>query len=407
MALITDEPRPSPQHTQSVHVEVYQRTHEGQSMTKEFQSYAAFLARESAHGTGSQGTFYSRNQDRLSIRDVSDLAAQWQQDPSHQRVILVPATRSPIDLPGFTHRLMESIDKGLGHPVDWVAIDHHGQDHSSHTHVLMRNDLRYDRPAYWYLDYQAHTVLTDLIGVPSKQEQWRQMNREPIAPAANEQVFHILKQQGADTIRIHEVAGLNRQSDVRRTLEGTVLGSGRADELTEDRFILLRSQDQCISFYRVAPHPLPEAGSYVKVNPTLAQRETLAQQILNSVTYSTDGHTYTASHGRRELELGYARKAEVLVPHVIEHQVQNQIRFLEELSQQSQWQGHVMSRGHRAYELSPQALDNLEFGRNLARPDDFQVIRSLNHSRQPDRSHEQSREREHHSRRHLGYDLSL
>lgn len=104
-----------PEPTQMVAVDVYQHVHEGQNLVTELQAFAAFLARGSAQPDGKTGLFYSRDHNQLSVADVSNLGVAWQHDPSHQRVILAPATTSPVDMPAWTRQVMATIEKELGH----------------------------------------------------------------------------------------------------------------------------------------------------------------------------------------------------------------------------------------------------------------------------------------------------
>ena len=98
--------------------------------------------------------------------------AVWQRagDPHLFKIMLSPEHAGRIDVPMFTRTVMREVEKDLGRPLQWVAIDHHNTG-QSHVHVCLRGvdrngqELQIAKDYLWGgLAWRAGEVLTWTLG---------------------------------------------------------------------------------------------------------------------------------------------------------------------------------------------------------------------------------------------------
>lgn len=110
-----------------------------------WRAHAVYLEREGAQREGERGAGFSRDQDELSL---SKEAARWQEagDSRMFKVVLSPEDGDRLDLKEYTRSFMNRLEKVVGQPLEWGAIDHHNTD-NPHVHVLIRgaNNLQIPR----------------------------------------------------------------------------------------------------------------------------------------------------------------------------------------------------------------------------------------------------------------------
>ena len=101
------------------------------------------------------------------------------------RLMLAPESGTRIeDLKDFTRATMAQMERDLGAPLDWVAVDHHNTD-NPHVHVILRGRRR-DGPdliiprdyATWGLRHAAREVATQMLGDRGRDDERLALERE-------------------------------------------------------------------------------------------------------------------------------------------------------------------------------------------------------------------------------------
>src|SRR5206468_12914699 len=74
----------------------------------------------------------------LSV-DLPKELSRWQRagDPRLFKLIVSPEAGSEIDLREHARAVMRDVERDLGTPLEWMAIDHHNTDHP-HVHIVLR-----------------------------------------------------------------------------------------------------------------------------------------------------------------------------------------------------------------------------------------------------------------------------
>jgi type IV secretory pathway VirD2 relaxase len=103
----------------------------------------------------------------------------------HQfRFIVSPEDGADLELTGYVRELMRRVERDLGRPVEWAAVNHHDTEHP-HAHVVVRGvdlegrPLRIDR-AYIArgLRWSAQELATEMLGPRLEREVRRVQERE-------------------------------------------------------------------------------------------------------------------------------------------------------------------------------------------------------------------------------------
>jgi type IV secretory pathway VirD2 relaxase len=121
-------------------------------------AHGTYLAREGAQREGAKGLGFDAQ------RDDVDLAATLQgwQDAGDRRLwkfIVSPEHGERLDLHAHTRALVAQMERDLGTPIEWAAIDHHNTD-NAHVHLLVRGRNAAGQP----LDIDRSYLTTGLRG---------------------------------------------------------------------------------------------------------------------------------------------------------------------------------------------------------------------------------------------------
>lgn len=167
---------------QRVIVTVFFQGHGGGGAAKLI-AHGKYLERDGAGPDGERGQLYDRDEDRV---DAAPRLAEWaEEDKRHTRLMLAPESGARIeDLKDFTRGTMAQMERDLGMPLDWVAVDHHNTD-NPHVHVILRGRRR-DGPdliigkeyANWGLRYAARDVATQMLGKRGPDDERLALERE-------------------------------------------------------------------------------------------------------------------------------------------------------------------------------------------------------------------------------------
>ena len=136
--------------------------------------HVSYIGRESASLDGKHGVFYDSAQEGLDARQI---VKDWEQDRHHFRLIVSAENADNLpELKLYIRRVMAGIEKDLGTPLQWLAVDHYNTD-NPHTHVLVRGlkqdqtDLVMPRKYISYgLRFQAAKVATEMLGPRSVED---------------------------------------------------------------------------------------------------------------------------------------------------------------------------------------------------------------------------------------------
>lgn len=119
--------------------------------------------------------------------DVAKELDRWQAsgDPRMFKFILSPEFGQDMDsMEKFTKDFMAKLEKDMGVPIEWVAVDHYNTDHP-HVHVAMRGVDRDGqelliRPDYvkTTLRHRAQEAATEQLGIRTEQQQETAFERE-------------------------------------------------------------------------------------------------------------------------------------------------------------------------------------------------------------------------------------
>lgn len=167
---------------QRVVVTVFYQGHGGSGAGKLI-AHGKYLERDGAGPEGKSGQFYDHEQDRV---EAGPRLAEWaDKDKRHMRLMLAPESGARIeDLKDFTRATMAQMERDLGMPLEWVAVDHHNTD-NPHVHVILRGRRR-DGPdliiprdyATWGLRHAAREVATQMLGDRGRDDERLALDRE-------------------------------------------------------------------------------------------------------------------------------------------------------------------------------------------------------------------------------------
>ncbi|HYD73363.1 MAG TPA: DUF3363 domain-containing protein [Candidatus Binatia bacterium] len=167
---------------QRVVVTVFYQGHGGAGAGKLI-AHGKYLERDGAGPEGEPGHFYDRENDRV---EAEPRLSEWAvEDKRHMRLMLAPESGARIeDLKDFTRATMAQMERDLGAPLDWVAVDHHNTD-NPHAHVILRGRRR-DGPdliipreyATRGLRHAARDVATQMLGNRGRDDERLALDRE-------------------------------------------------------------------------------------------------------------------------------------------------------------------------------------------------------------------------------------
>ena len=155
-------------HMQRVVVKVHVSRHRPGKVHGSALRHVSYIGRESASLDGKHGVFYDATQEGLEARKI---VRDWEHDRHHFRLIV--SAENAGDLPElklYIRRVMAGVERDLGTPLQWLAVDHYNTD-NPHTHVLLRGlkqdqtDLVMPRKYVSYgIRFQAEKVATEMLG---------------------------------------------------------------------------------------------------------------------------------------------------------------------------------------------------------------------------------------------------
>lgn len=167
---------------QRVVVTVFYQGHGGSGAGKLI-AHGKYLERDGAGPEGERGQFYDHEEDRV---EAGPRLAEWaNEDKRHMRLMLAPESGARIeDMKDFTRATMAQMERDLGAPLDWVAVDHHNTD-NPHVHVILRGRRR-DGPdliiprdyATGGLRHAAREVATQMLGDRGRDDERLALERE-------------------------------------------------------------------------------------------------------------------------------------------------------------------------------------------------------------------------------------
>jgi len=230
---------------QRVVVTVFYQGHGGSGAAKLI-AHGKYLERDGAGPEGERGQFYDHEQDRAA---AAPRLAEWAaEDKRHMRLMLAPESGARIeDLKDFTRATMAQMERDLGMPLEWVAVDHHNTD-NPHVHVILRGRRR-DGPdliipreyATWGLRHAAREVATQMLGDRGRDDERLALDRETRAerPTRLDQLLSAELKPG----KVHRIQSIGRtlEPTLRAALRNRVrelvrMGLGREEK--RDRFRL-------------------------------------------------------------------------------------------------------------------------------------------------------------------------
>jgi len=99
-------------------------------------AHARYLERGHGHEKGHRELGFDRVSENV---DLSAVAHDWElaNDKIHWRMVLSPDDIDLIDSREHTRKVMARMERDLGTPLQWVAIEHTDKQHK-HVHVLLR-----------------------------------------------------------------------------------------------------------------------------------------------------------------------------------------------------------------------------------------------------------------------------
>ena len=232
-----------PDKRQRVVVTVFYQGHGGGAAGKLI-AHGKYLERDGSGAEGEPGQFYDRDSDQA---DAYPRLEQWaDEDKRHMRLMLAPESGARIeDLKDFTRAIMAQMERDLGMPLDWVAVNHHNTD-NPHVHIILRGRRR-DGPdlviprdyASWGLRHAAREVATQMLGDRGREDERLSLDRLTRAERMT-RLDRILETE-IDPTRTQRIQEIGRKLEpvVRAALRNRVrelTKMGLAREEKRDRF---------------------------------------------------------------------------------------------------------------------------------------------------------------------------
>lgn len=149
-------------------------------------AHIGYLQRDGVTRDGEAGRLFDARSD---VVDASAFAERAQDDRHHFRFIVSPEDAGELaDLRAYARDLMSDVQRDLGAPLDWVAVDHWNTAHP-HIHIILRGRLEDGADLVISRDYISQGVraraeaLVELeLGPPSPRERAAALARDAEAP---------------------------------------------------------------------------------------------------------------------------------------------------------------------------------------------------------------------------------
>lgn len=138
-----------------------------------FRAHLKYIQRDGVERSGPDsertgGELYGCDRERL---DDAGFLERSETDRHQFRVILSPEDAGQLgELKANTRAFMAQMEKDLGTPLDWVAVDHHNTGHP-HTHIVIRGKDRFGKDLIIARDYltqgmrrRAQEIVTEALG---------------------------------------------------------------------------------------------------------------------------------------------------------------------------------------------------------------------------------------------------
>jgi len=140
-----------------------------------------YLQRDGVTAEGAAGRLYGADTDRADGDAFLDRAAG---DPHQFRFIVAPEDAGELaDLQAYTRDLMAQVERDLGVPLDWVAVDHFNTAHP-HSHIVLRGRDRNGETLFIAGDYIAHGLrerASERLTLELGPESWEEVRRKLLA----------------------------------------------------------------------------------------------------------------------------------------------------------------------------------------------------------------------------------
>jgi type IV secretory pathway VirD2 relaxase len=230
-----------------------------------------YIERDGVEKDGSAGLLYSaEGPARAKVFEEP----RWGEQ--HQfRVIVSPEDASELDLTAYVRRLMATVEKDLGQPLEWAAVNHFDTEHP-HAHVVLRG-----------IDREGREVRLDR-GYISNGLRWRaqELATEELG---HRHEFEIRRAQSKEVTQ-ERFTSLDRELEHRAKDDGRVEArsrawTGRIDEST--LLARLEHLERLRLADRVGPAAWTLAPSWQEQLRELGSRGDILKQIHNAVSPET------------------------------------------------------------------------------------------------------------------------
>ena len=131
-----------------------------------------YIERNGVEKDGSAGKLYSK--DQVKSFDKTDFTRPIANEKNQFRFIVSPEDGHELDLPDFTKKMMQQVEKDLGRKLEWAAVNHYNTD-NPHVHIVVRGiDKAGDQvtipPKYIAegMRFRAQEIVTDELGLKSE-----------------------------------------------------------------------------------------------------------------------------------------------------------------------------------------------------------------------------------------------
>jgi type IV secretory pathway VirD2 relaxase len=149
-----------------------------------------YIEREGVEQDGSAGRLYQAAEVQATEPDAAasmraDLAPDLQAGERRQfRFIVSPEDAGQLDMTAYVRELMRRVERDLGQPLIWGAVNHYNTAHP-HAHVVVRGldrngrEVRFD-PEYMKRGFRARAeeLATEWLGPRTELEHHQQLERE-------------------------------------------------------------------------------------------------------------------------------------------------------------------------------------------------------------------------------------
>jgi type IV secretory pathway VirD2 relaxase len=139
-----------------------------------------YIERDGVEKDGSPGVLYGP-EGRVARERFEEPRLREQ----HQfRFIVSPEDGAQLEMTGYVRELMRRMERDLGRPIEWAAVNHHDTEHP-HAHVVVRGvdlegrPLRIDRAYIGRgLRWSAQELATEMLGPRLEREMRHSWERE-------------------------------------------------------------------------------------------------------------------------------------------------------------------------------------------------------------------------------------